>query len=49
MQDNFELAENEKLQRDIARLSSAAKRTSDWADKVEKTKLATKQLSGISG
>ncbi|HEY3426466.1 MAG TPA: Lsa family ABC-F type ribosomal protection protein [Negativicutes bacterium] len=38
MQDNFELAENEKLQRDIERLSFAAKRASDWSDKVEKTK-----------
>ncbi|MCX7745320.1 MAG: Lsa family ABC-F type ribosomal protection protein [Clostridia bacterium] len=42
MQDNFELAENEKLQKDIKRLSSAAKRTSDWSDKVEKTKFGTK-------
>ena len=42
MQDNFELAENEKLQRDIERLSSAAKRTSDWSDKVEKTKNGTR-------
>ncbi|KYZ75253.1 ABC-F type ribosomal protection protein [Anaerosporomusa subterranea] len=46
MQDNFELAENEKLQRDIERLSSAAKRTSDWSDKVEKTKLGTRD-SGL--
>lgn len=46
MQDNFELAENEKLQKDIARLTSAAKRTSDWSDKVEKTKLGTKN-SGL--
>jgi lincosamide and streptogramin A transport system ATP-binding/permease protein len=42
MQDNFELAENEKLQRDIERLSSAAKQTSDWSDKVEKTKNGTR-------
>lgn len=41
-QDNFELTENEKLQKDIQRLSSAAKRTSDWSDKVEKTKKGTK-------
>ncbi len=45
-QDNFELAENEKLRKDITRLSAAARRTSDWSDKVEKTKLATKN-SGI--
>lgn len=41
MQDNFELAENEKLRKDITRLSTAAKRTSDWSNKVEKTKIGT--------
>lgn len=46
MQDNFELAENEKLRKDITRLSSAAKRTADWSDKVEKTKVGTKN-SGL--
>lgn len=46
MQDNFELAENEKLRKDITRLSSAAKRTSNWSDQVEKTKLGTKN-SGL--
>lgn len=46
MQDNFELAENEKLRKDITRLSTAAKRTSDWSDKVEKTKLGTRN-SGL--
>ncbi|AIF53107.1 Lsa family ABC-F type ribosomal protection protein [Pelosinus sp. UFO1] len=46
MQDNFEFAENEKLRKDIIRLSSAAKRTSDWSDKVEKTKLGTRD-SGL--
>ncbi|BBB90194.1 MAG TPA: Lsa family ABC-F type ribosomal protection protein [Methylomusa anaerophila] len=46
MQDNFELAENEKLRQDITRLSAAAKRTADWSDKVEKTKLGTKN-SGL--
>lgn len=45
-QDSFELAENEKLRQDIARLSSAAKRTSDWSDKVEKTKKGTRN-SGL--
>ena len=38
MQDNFELAENEKLRKDIIRLSTAAKRTANWSDNVEKTK-----------
>jgi len=46
MQDNFELAENEKLRRDITRLTIAAKRTSDWSDKVEKTKFGTRN-SGV--
>ena len=46
LQDNCELAENEKLRKDIARLASAAKRTSDWSDKVEKTKWGTEN-SGI--
>lgn len=45
-QDSFEFAENEKLRKDIARLSTAAQRTSDWSDKVEKTKLGSKN-SGL--
>jgi len=39
MQDNFELAENEKLRKDIERLSQAAKRTADWADRAEAKKI----------
>lgn len=46
LQDNFELAENEKLQKDITRMSAAAKRTADWSDKVEKTKLGSRN-SGL--
>lgn len=46
LQDNFELAENEKLRKDITRLSSAAKRTAGWSDKVETTKFGTRN-SGI--
>lgn len=45
-QDSHELAENERLQKDIKRLSKAAKQTSDWSDKVEKTKNATRN-SGL--
>ncbi|MFC3802379.1 Lsa family ABC-F type ribosomal protection protein [Cohnella sp. GCM10012308] len=41
-EDDFELAENEKLKKDIKRLSEAAKRTSDWSDAVEKTKNGTR-------
>jgi len=37
-QDQFELAENDKLRKDIKRLNAAAQRTSDWSDEVEKTK-----------
>jgi lincosamide and streptogramin A transport system ATP-binding/permease protein len=36
--DNFELAENEKLKKDIHRLSESARRTSGWSQEVEKTK-----------
>lgn len=37
-QDNFELAENKKLQKDIKRLKQAARQNQQWADKVEITK-----------
>ncbi|MCB2313683.1 Lsa family ABC-F type ribosomal protection protein [Clostridium tagluense] len=40
-QDNFELAENEKLKKDINRLSESAKQSSSWSHKVEKTKNGT--------
>lgn len=45
-QDRFELAENEKLKKEIGRLSDAAKRASSWSDQVEKTKIGTKN-SGL--
>jgi len=41
-QDQYELAENEKLKKDIKRLSESAKRTSDWSHEVEKTKNGTR-------
>ncbi|RXZ78536.1 Lsa family ABC-F type ribosomal protection protein [Paenibacillaceae bacterium] len=41
-QDNFELGENEKLKKDIKRLSDASKRTSNWSHEVEKTKNGTR-------
>ncbi|WP_411169105.1 Lsa family ABC-F type ribosomal protection protein [Clostridium sp. MB05] len=41
LQDGFELAENEKLKKDINRLSSSAKRTSTWSDSVESSKYGT--------
>ncbi|MCL2183746.1 MAG: ABC-F type ribosomal protection protein [Chitinispirillia bacterium] len=45
-QDSFELSENEKLKKDINRLKTAAKRTSEWSDDVEKTKYDTRN-SGL--
>lgn len=45
-QDHFELAENEKLKKDIKRLSDAAKRTGGWSDEVEKSKNGTRN-SGL--
>ena len=39
--DNFEMTQNERLKRDIARLEIASKNTSNWSDKVEKTKNGT--------
>ncbi|MDR0306895.1 MAG: ABC-F type ribosomal protection protein [Chitinispirillales bacterium] len=45
-QDNFEIAKNEKLEKDIGRLKSSAKRISDWSDSLEDTKYGTKN-SGL--
>ncbi|WP_029501276.1 ribosomal protection-like ABC-F family protein [Lachnoclostridium phytofermentans] len=40
-QDEYELAENEKLKKDIKRLSEAAKRTENWSDQIEKSKIGS--------
>ncbi|WNQ11805.1 ABC-F type ribosomal protection protein [Paenibacillus aurantius] len=40
-QDQYELAENEKLKKDIKRLAQAAERTNKWSHEVEKTKNGT--------
>lgn len=45
-QDHFELAENDKLSKDIKRLSDSSKRTSNWSHEVEKTKNGTRN-SGL--
>ncbi|MCL2010274.1 MAG: ATP-binding cassette domain-containing protein, partial [Synergistaceae bacterium] len=45
-QDEMELAENERLKKDIKRLDEAARRTSGWSDKVESTKYGTRN-SGL--
>lgn len=44
--DASERAENEKLRREIDRLSEAARRTSGWSDKLERTKTGTRN-SGL--
>ena len=43
-QDAFELAENERLKKDIRRLTMAARQAQNWADKVESTKIGRKSL-----
>lgn len=45
-QDASELEENEKLKREVTRLSKAAKRTENWSDAVEKTKTGTR-IAGL--
>lgn len=37
-QDNFEIMQNEKLQKDISRLEIASKNTANWSNNVEKSK-----------
>lgn len=43
-QDAFELAENEKLKKDIKRLTAAARQAENWADNVESTKIGKKSF-----
>ena len=43
-QDNFELAENERLSREIDDLRTAAKRTAEWSDRVERSKIGEHSL-----
>ena len=47
LQDNFELAENEKLKEDITRLSVAVRRNANWSDIVERSKNSGKTNSGL--
>ena len=44
--DSFELAENEKLKKEIDRLKASSKEKASWSDRVEQTKYATKN-SGL--
>lgn len=46
LQDSFEIAENEKLKKEIKGLTAAARRAADWSEQVEKTKNGTR-LSGL--
>ena len=39
LQDEYELAENERLKKDISRLESAVRRTSAWSNKAEDRKI----------
>lgn len=41
-QDAYELAENERLKKDIKRLTESARKTKQWADNVESTKIGAK-------
>ena len=38
-QDQYEMAENDRLKKDIRRLTTAARQSKDWADKVESGKI----------
>lgn len=38
LRDQFELAENARLQKEIGRLSAAARRTAGWSDRIESSK-----------
>ena len=39
LQDGFEIAENERLRKDVKRLEAAARQSSKWANKVESSKM----------
>lgn len=43
-QDNFELAENERLTREMDDLRQAARRTAEWSDRVERSKIGEHAL-----
>lgn len=47
--DNLELQKNQQLKRDIKRLESAARRTENWSDKVEKSKRTKGSASANGG
>ena len=45
-QDSFELAQNEKLKKNIKRLTAAAKRSENWSHKIEKTRFGSSDEPG---
>lgn len=45
-QDHFELAEHEKLKKEIKKLTESAKEKADWSNKVEKSKYHTR-IAGL--
>ena len=45
-QQEFELAQNERLQKDIGRLKQAARRTANWSDKLEASKIGAGAAKG---
>ncbi len=45
-QDAFELAENERLARQIGQLRTAARRTAEWSDRVEASKIGAGSAEG---
>ena len=47
LQDNYELAEEKKLKKDIKRLADATREVSSWAAKIEKTKFGGRDASGV--
>ena len=44
--DHFEFGQNARLKRDIAQLTTAAKRSKRWSDQVERSKIGAK-ISGV--
>ena len=46
-QDNFELAENQKLKREIVRLEKSAREKADWSENVESSKIGKNAVRDI--
>ncbi|HBU13363.1 MAG TPA: ABC-F type ribosomal protection protein [Clostridiales bacterium] len=46
MRDGYEFTENDKLKKQIKKLTAAARQSADWSDKLEKTKKGTR-IAGL--